>query len=206
MVGALGLGFGLIALCGLATMSLAGPQDYCDLLAKEAASRRIGHSDLITGTIDQPQANQSEATTSPQAPIWQSAYVQSFTACMSEYGAHIKRDTKSPGHARQSKTGPHRPTRAPSHGRTQRVGKPKPKAGASVRSRSAKADSHQTSSDEPPHASSKTNQNAQPRSSQPRMPADTTGRSNQPGRFVSRPGSRHPAKCFQPVASLCTER
>src|SRR6266568_6488928 len=115
MVGARGLGFGLIALCGVATVSLAGPQDYCDLFAKEAASRRIGHSDLITGTIDQPQANQSEATTSPQAAIWQSAYVQSFTACMNEYGAHTKRDTKSPGHVRLSKAVPHRPTHAPSH-------------------------------------------------------------------------------------------
>src|SRR5207249_6604126 len=158
MVGALGLGFGLIALCGLATVSLAGPQDYCDLLAKEAASRRIAHSDLITGTIDQPQANQSEAT-SPQAGIWQRAYDQNFTACMREYGGHTKRDAKSLGPVSRSKTGPHRLTHAASHGRTKQVGKPKPKAGASVRSRSAKADSHQTNSGEPPHASTKTNQN-----------------------------------------------
>ena len=203
MVGALGLGFGLIALCGLATVSLAGPQDYCDLFAKEAASRRIGHSDLITGTIDQPQANQSEATTSPQAGIWQRAYDQNFTACMSEYGGHTKRDTKSPGPVSRSKTGPHRLAHAASHGRTKQVAKPKSKAGASVRSRSTKADSHQTSSDEPPHAYTKTNQHAQ---APARKPAETTGRPNQPNKLDRRPGSRRPAKCFHPVASLCTER
>jgi len=33
-------------------MSLASPQDYCDLFAKDAANRKTGQSGIITGTID----------------------------------------------------------------------------------------------------------------------------------------------------------
>src|SRR5437762_2373350 len=38
--------------CVLTSASLAGPQDYCALFAKDAAHRKTGQSEVITRTLD----------------------------------------------------------------------------------------------------------------------------------------------------------
>ena len=83
----------LVLLCVLTSMSLASPQDYCDLFAKDAANRKTGQSGVITGTIDNSssdsEANSARPRGLPEIENWQRAYEQSVTACLENYGASI---------------------------------------------------------------------------------------------------------------------
>jgi hypothetical protein len=76
-----------VVLCALSNVSAAGPREYCDLLAKEIANRRIGQSDLITGTINNSDSgSQTNSTaTSPALENWQKAYKQKFEECLDDY-------------------------------------------------------------------------------------------------------------------------
>ena len=71
-------------------MSLASPQDYCDLFAKDAANRKTGQSGIITGTIDNSssgsEANSARPRVLPEIENWQRAYEQSVTTCIENYG------------------------------------------------------------------------------------------------------------------------
>jgi hypothetical protein len=77
----------------LTSASFASPQDYCDLFAKDAANRKTGQGDVITGTIDNSssgsEANTPRPRTLPEIENWQRAYEQSVTACLENYGASI---------------------------------------------------------------------------------------------------------------------
>ena len=70
----------------LATASLAGPQDYCDSFAQQAANRKTGHGELTTGTIGGDPADSIQKATGPDEN-WRSAYEASFAACVANYEA-----------------------------------------------------------------------------------------------------------------------
>jgi hypothetical protein len=69
----------------LTSASLAGPQSYCDSFAQQAANRKTGHAELITGTIGgAPAADSSQKASNPDEK-WRSAYEASFAACVKNY-------------------------------------------------------------------------------------------------------------------------
>ena len=97
-------------------MSLASPQDYCDLFAKDAANRKTGQSGVITGTIDNSssgsEANSARPRVLPEIENWQRAYEQSVTACLENYGASIAvAPVKATNAARGAKVTQHERTR-----------------------------------------------------------------------------------------------
>src|SRR5205823_10881860 len=77
--------------CALTTAGLAGPQSYCDPFARNAANRKIGQTEAVTGTIGGPVADAAGAAASGPASAdseWQKAYEASFTTCMSSFAPH----------------------------------------------------------------------------------------------------------------------
>ena len=77
--------------CALTSASLAGPQSYCDPFARDAANRKVGQTESVTGTIGSPVADAGPAAISGPANAdgeWQKAYEASFTTCMSSFAPH----------------------------------------------------------------------------------------------------------------------
>jgi len=114
----------LVLPCVLTSMSLASPQDYCDLFAKDAANRKTGQSGIITGTIDNSssgsEANSARPRVLPEIENWQRAYEQSVTACLENYGASIAvAPMKTADAARGAKVTQHRPAQSRSSKRPQ---------------------------------------------------------------------------------------
>ena len=113
----------LVFSCVLTSVSLAGPQDYCALFAKDAANRKTGQSAVITGAIDNlssgSKANSAPTRTLPEIETWQRAYEQSFTACMEDYGvSNAVAPTKTAKATSRAKVTQHRPARSGSSKRT----------------------------------------------------------------------------------------
>ena len=135
----------LVLPCVLTSMSLASPQDYCDLFAKDAANRKTGQSGVITRTIDNSsavsKANTARPRTLPEIENWQRAYEQSVTACLENYEASIAvAPMKTANAARGTKVTQHRPAQSRSVRRTQHsVSKAKAKTKASASRRSSRS-------------------------------------------------------------------
>src|SRR6188508_3124934 len=62
--------------------SWAGPADYCEGFAREAAFRKIGESGTAPGSIGSPAAQ-----VSPDNERWRSAYQINLDDCLRLYGA-----------------------------------------------------------------------------------------------------------------------
>ena len=115
----------LVLPCVLTSMSLASPQDYCDLFAKDAANRKTGQSGVITGTIDNSssgsEANSARPRVLPEIENWQRAYEQSVTACLENYGASIAvAPVKATNTAREAKVTQHQAAQSRSSKRAHR--------------------------------------------------------------------------------------
>jgi hypothetical protein len=144
----------LVCFCVLTSASLASPQDYCDLFAKDAANRKTGQS-VITRTIDNSsaasKANTARPRVLPEIENWQRAYEQSVTACLKNYRASLPVEPmKTADAARGAKVIQHRPAQSRSSKRPQQSfskakGKTKSlRSRRSTRSRSRTGASQQT--------------------------------------------------------------
>src|SRR5205814_3595454 len=109
--------------CVLTSASLAGPQDYCALFAKDAAHRKTGQSEVITRTLDKSssgsKANSARTRALSEVENWKRAYEQSFTACMKNYGtSKTVAPTKTAGVTSRASVTQHRPAQSRSSTRT----------------------------------------------------------------------------------------
>jgi hypothetical protein len=216
--------FTSMALCALAKASVAGPQDYCDLFAKEEAYRRTGQTELITGTIDNSgsasQSNSTGAHSSPQPEIWQRAYEQRFKACMNEYEVSKSTDTTKT-HARMSRSKPtqHRLVQSPLRKqKSKAVSKAKVKANSPRPLPSEELDSQPKAREPGPQTKDRSKEKDQDQrgESLARRPAvkgqpgsPETARSSRPSEPKTKPSGSplHKTRaCFHSSGSLCSER
>src|SRR5881227_1511369 len=92
-----------VIVCVLTSQSWAGPKDYCDSFARDAASQKTGLAETAGGTIGGSNSggdgNASDAAGADEK--WHSAYQTSFADCMGHYGVPQTAELQSPAPAKQ---------------------------------------------------------------------------------------------------------